>query len=47
MSHKQNLIQEYRELSSEWNGKSLYVEGKLQDLAGELEELGINVEGLE
>lgn len=44
--HKENLIQEYRELLDRWNGKDEKMEEKIQDIAGELEDLGINVEDL-
>lgn len=53
MSEKQkdilieNLISQWRELSETWDGKDLEHERKMQDVAGELEDYGINVEDLE
>ena len=42
---KETLIKEYKELLSNWNGKDLKMEEKLNDLAGELmEEYGVDVE---
>ena len=44
---KSELIQEYRSLLSNWNGKDLKMEEAINDLAGELmEEYGIDVESL-
>lgn len=43
----ENLIETYEELAMSWNGKSLSHEQKLQDCAGELEELGIDVDKLD
>ena len=44
--HKENLIQDYRELLERWNGKDLGLEARLNDMAGELFEYGIDVEDL-
>ena len=44
---KENLIQKYRELAEFWNGKDLHIEQQMQDVAGELEDLGINVDDLD
>ena len=45
---KETLIKEYKELLSNWNGKDLKMEEKLNDLAGELmEEYGVDVGELE
>ena len=45
--HSDKLIAEYRELADVWNGKCLQTESKMQDIAGELEDYGINVEDLD
>lgn len=50
MSNAQNdviieeLYEEWKELSDNWNGKSLSVESKMNDIAGELLELGVDVD---
>ena len=43
---KENLIQKYRELAESWDGKDLRIEQQMQDVAGELEDYGINVDDL-
>lgn len=45
--HIENLIAKYRELADVWDGKCLYTERKMQDIAGELEDYGIDVEDLD
>ncbi len=43
----QDLINDYKELLQSWNGESLVTEEKINELAGELEELGVNLDDLE
>ena len=44
--YKENLIERWKELSMTWDGKNLWHEREMQEVEGELEELGINVEDL-
>lgn len=43
----ENLIQQYHELMALWDGKDLALEKKINDIAGELSDLGIDVEDLQ
>lgn len=43
---KENLIEQWQEYAENWNGKNRHIEDKMNDIAAELLELGINVDDI-
>lgn len=39
----EKLIEEYRRLEDLWDGKNLSTERKMDEIAGELEDLGVKI----